>query len=46
MVGHSGKFEAAVKAIEAVDASLGVVMEAIESVGGEMLVSDDHGNAE
>jgi len=46
MVGHSGKFDAAVKAIEAVDASLGLVMEAIESVGGEMLVTADHGNAE
>jgi 2,3-bisphosphoglycerate-independent phosphoglycerate mutase len=46
MVGHSGKFDAAVKAIEAVDASLGRVMEAIKSVGGEMLVTADHGNAE
>ena len=46
MVGHSGKFDAAVKAIEAIDESLGRVTEAIESAGGEMLITADHGNAE
>lgn len=46
MVGHSGKFEAAVKAIEAVDNALGRILEAIAAAGGEMLVTADHGNAE
>ncbi|MGY6630639.1 MAG: 2,3-bisphosphoglycerate-independent phosphoglycerate mutase [Wenzhouxiangella sp.] len=46
MVGHSGQFEAAVKAVEAVDGLLGDVLEAIEAVGGEMLVTADHGNVE
>jgi len=46
MVGHTGKFEAAVKAIEAVDACVGRVVEALQRCGGEMLVTADHGNAE
>ena len=46
MVGHSGKFEAAVKAIEAIDTVLGRVLEAINEAGGEMLITADHGNAE
>jgi 2,3-bisphosphoglycerate-independent phosphoglycerate mutase len=46
MVGHTGKFEAAVRAIEAVDRSLGRVFEALQSVGGEALITADHGNAE
>src|SRR5690625_5426643 len=46
MVGHSGIFEAAMQAVEAVDTSLGRVLEAIESVGGEALVTADHGNVE
>ncbi len=46
MVGHSGIFEATVKAIEAIDTELGRVLEAIEAVGGEMLITADHGNAE
>ncbi|WP_043531339.1 2,3-bisphosphoglycerate-independent phosphoglycerate mutase [Litchfieldella xinjiangensis] len=46
MVGHTGVFEAAVKAIEAVDKCLGRVVEAIERAGGECLVTADHGNAE
>ncbi len=46
MVGHTGNFEAAVKAIEALDACLGRVSEALAKVGGEMLVTADHGNAE
>ena len=45
-VGHSGDFEAAVKAVEAVDACLGRVMAALQKVGGTMLVTADHGNAE
>ncbi|MCL7941411.1 2,3-bisphosphoglycerate-independent phosphoglycerate mutase [Halomonas sp. ATCH28] len=46
MVGHTGDFEAAVKAIEAVDACVGRVVEAIQRAGGACLVTADHGNAE
>jgi 2,3-bisphosphoglycerate-independent phosphoglycerate mutase len=46
MVGHSGDFDATVKAIEAVDQCLGRVAQAITEVGGEMLITADHGNAE
>jgi 2,3-bisphosphoglycerate-independent phosphoglycerate mutase len=45
-VGHSGDFNAAVKAVEAVDASLGRLMDAVKKAGGAMLVTADHGNAE
>ena len=46
MVGHTGNFEATVKAIEALDACLARVLEAMKSVGGEVLITADHGNAE
>lgn len=46
MVGHSGIFTAAVKAVEAVDDLLGQVSAALNEVGGEMLVTADHGNIE
>jgi len=46
MVGHTGNFEATVQAIEAIDACLGRVIEALEKVGGEALITADHGNAE
>ncbi len=46
MVGHTGNFDAAVKAIEMIDASLGRVYDALRSVGGEALITADHGNAE
>ena len=46
MVGHSGKFEAAKKAVEAVDACLVRVEEAFRERGGTWLVTADHGNAE
>jgi 2,3-bisphosphoglycerate-independent phosphoglycerate mutase len=46
MVGHSGNFNAAVQAIEVLDHSLGRVWSALKKVGGEMLVTADHGNAE
>lgn len=46
MVGHTGKFDAAVKACEAVDASIGRVIAALEKTGGECLITADHGNAE
>ncbi len=46
MVGHTGKFDAAVDAIEAIDACLDRVLSAVQSVGGELLITADHGNAE
>lgn len=46
MVGHSGLFDAAVKAVEAVDVCLGRVLAAVEKVGGEALITADHGNVE
>lgn len=46
MVGHTGVFEAAVRAVEAVDAGVGAVVEAIRSKGGVALITADHGNAE
>ena len=46
MVGHTGNFEAAMRAVEAVDFSLGRVIQALHRVGGEVLVTADHGNAE
>jgi 2,3-bisphosphoglycerate-independent phosphoglycerate mutase len=46
MVGHSGNLAAAVKAVEAVDACLGRLMEAVKKAGGVLLVTADHGNAE
>lgn len=46
MVGHTGIMDAALKAVAAVDECLGKVCAAIEKVGGELLVTADHGNAE
>jgi|ERR1043166_1434553 2,3-bisphosphoglycerate-independent phosphoglycerate mutase len=46
MVGHTGRLDAAVKAIEALDACLGRVVEATREIGGELLITSDHGNAE
>jgi 2,3-bisphosphoglycerate-independent phosphoglycerate mutase len=46
MVGHTGSLPAAIKAVEAVDAGLRQVVEAILSKGGTALVTADHGNAE
>lgn len=46
MVGHSGVFEAAVAAVEAVDACLGRLEAAVLAAGGRMLVTADHGNAD
>ena len=46
MVGHTGVFNAAVKAVEAVDACLKKVVEAVWKSGGTAIVTADHGNAE
>ena len=46
MVGHTGVFEAAVKAVEAVDECVGRVVDAIREMGGVALITADHGNAD
>jgi 2,3-bisphosphoglycerate-independent phosphoglycerate mutase len=46
MVGHSGKIEPTVRAVETVDACLGRVELAVRARGGAMLITADHGNAE
>ena len=46
MVGHTGDFEAARKAVEAVDRGLGRLLEAVREKNGVAIVSADHGNAE
>ena len=46
MVGHSGKLEPTIKAVETVDACLGRIESAVRAKGGAMLITADHGNAE
>ncbi len=46
MVGHTGVFEAAVKAVEAVDTCVGRVVDATRKMGGVALITADHGNAD
>ncbi|MFT7053499.1 MAG: 2,3-bisphosphoglycerate-independent phosphoglycerate mutase, partial [Psychromonas sp.] len=46
MVGHTGVYDAAVKACEAVDSCIGKVVSALKEVDGECLITADHGNAE
>jgi 2,3-bisphosphoglycerate-independent phosphoglycerate mutase len=46
MVGHSGKLEAAIKAVEAVDAGLARIYQAMKPRGGAWIITADHGNAE
>ena len=46
MVGHTGVFEAAVAAVETLDNCIAQVSDAVESVGGQLLITADHGNAE
>ncbi len=46
MVGHSGKMEPTVRAVETVDACLGRIYQAIRQKGGAWLITADHGNAE
>ncbi len=46
MVGHTGVFDAAVKAVEAVDECVGKVTEAVRKQGGVTLITADHGNAD
>jgi 2,3-bisphosphoglycerate-independent phosphoglycerate mutase len=46
MVGHTGMLGAAIKAVEAVDAGLGAIADAVAAQGGALLVTADHGNCE
>jgi 2,3-bisphosphoglycerate-independent phosphoglycerate mutase len=46
MVGHTGSLPAAIKAIEALDTCVGRVTRAMLSIGGEVIITADHGNAE
>ncbi|MFA0502279.1 alkaline phosphatase family protein, partial [Vibrio sp. 10N.222.46.A1] len=46
MVGHTGVYDAAVKAVESLDECLGKVVEAIKEADGQLLITADHGNAE
>ena len=46
MVGHTGSLPATIAAVEAVDAGLGAIADAILAAGGALLVTADHGNAE
>jgi 2,3-bisphosphoglycerate-independent phosphoglycerate mutase len=46
MVGHTGVFDAAVKAVEAVDRCAGKVIDAVLAAGGAVILTADHGNAD
>ena len=46
MVGHSGKLEATIKAVETVDEQLGRIFQALRPRGGAWIITADHGNAE
>jgi len=46
MVGHTGNLQAAIKAIETLDTCVGRVVKAMQSIGGEVIITADHGNAE
>lgn len=46
MVGHSGDMAAAVKAVETLDICIGRIVKAMRAIGGEIIITADHGNAE
>lgn len=46
MVGHTGNLQAAIKAVKTVDTCIGRVVKAMQSIGGEVIVTADHGNVE
>jgi len=46
MVGHTGSIPAAIKAVEAVDRGLGLLLPALLGIGAQVLILADHGNAE
>jgi 2,3-bisphosphoglycerate-independent phosphoglycerate mutase len=46
MVGHTGSLKAAIAAVEALDTCIGRIVNAMQSIGGEVIITADHGNAE
>jgi len=46
MVGHTGDYEAAIEAVEAVDDQLGRLVDQLEAAGAHVLITADHGNAD
>ncbi len=46
MVGHTGSLDAAIRAVEAVDAGVGAIVEAARAQGGAVIITADHGNCE
>jgi 2,3-bisphosphoglycerate-independent phosphoglycerate mutase len=46
MVGHTGNLEAAIAAVEAIDAGIGAIAGAVREMGGALIVTSDHGNCE
>ncbi len=46
MVGHTGKLDPAIHAVEAVDVGVGAIVDAVRAAGGALLVTADHGNCE
>src|SRR5690606_6426089 len=46
MVGHTGRLEATIRSLEAVDEALGVVLAAVDDANGSFIVTADHGNAD
>lgn len=46
MVGHTGDLQAAIKAVETIDTCIGRVVAAMQSIGGEVIITADHGNVE
>ena len=46
MVGHTGNFEASIKAVEAIDRCLGRIVKTVEKIDGHLLITADHGNVE
>ncbi len=46
MVGHSGEITASIKAVETIDTCLARIIKAMQSIGGQMIVTADHGNVE
>lgn len=46
MVGHTGDLSAAIKAVETIDTCIGRVVSAMQKIGGEVIITADHGNVE
>jgi 2,3-bisphosphoglycerate-independent phosphoglycerate mutase len=46
MVGHTGRLDAAIIAVETLDVCIGRVVKAMQAIGGEVIITADHGNAE